>query len=525
MAEDPRLLVVDDEEAICEGCRRIFARQGFRVEKSHDALEGLSMAEDRDYAAILLDIKMPTMDGIQFLQRLREKKPTAAVILMTGYPSLPNAMSAVRLGAAGYVTKPFTPEEISQAVHKFIPSAPAPRDAAADSWTPPAAGLSFWNESWYGPLDESSVRVGAAIARSETPKVQSIRLPGIGEVVYQGLPLASVAIEGKPAIVVPAPVSGVVVAVNARLAKEPGLVLSEPCTGGWIAAVCPTRLEEESALCSRRRAILFNTTSAAAEPQRAKLAALGCCVRLVQCWEDLAAALEDSSYRVLILEAQPLGDEGPGLVAQIKAIAPTMKIVVAASRRCTLETAYRARRIFYYAIEPFADNEIVDILDAAFLPQLHPATGPAEWRRRGRGRHLDHQPPRGEGPPDCRAGVVAERRRPGLPDSPQALGPAPAHRDDLRGRENRARRHPRRDGRLRPRCRPLGQGRRAGAGQPRPRREERVCGRLRRSGQQGDQFGRPAQRGKRRPGLRSADDRPVGRAHRSRHGVVLTSLY
>lgn len=57
MAEDPRLLVVDDEEAICEGCRRIFARQGFQVEKTSDARAGLGLAEANDYAAILLDMR------------------------------------------------------------------------------------------------------------------------------------------------------------------------------------------------------------------------------------------------------------------------------------------------------------------------------------------------------------------------------------------------------------------------------------------------------------------------------------
>ena len=74
MSDDPRLLVVDDEEAICEGCRRIFSRQGFEVEKSSDASQGLHLAEENDYAAILLDIKMPNMDGIEFLEAAPEQE-------------------------------------------------------------------------------------------------------------------------------------------------------------------------------------------------------------------------------------------------------------------------------------------------------------------------------------------------------------------------------------------------------------------------------------------------------------------
>ncbi len=120
MADDPKLLVVDDEEVVCEGCRRIFSRQGFQIDKSSDAREGLSLAAEKDYAAILLDIKMPTMDGIQFLKELRRTKPAVPVILITGFPSIPNAATAMRLGAADYVTKPFTPEEITQAVQRLL---------------------------------------------------------------------------------------------------------------------------------------------------------------------------------------------------------------------------------------------------------------------------------------------------------------------------------------------------------------------------------------------------------------------
>ena len=114
MSDNPKLLVVDDEEVICQACRRIFSRQGFQVEVNTDACEGLNCALGGEYAAILLDIKMPKIDGIQFLERLRETKPDQPVLIMTGYPSIPNAAAAIRLGASDYVTKPFTPEEITR---------------------------------------------------------------------------------------------------------------------------------------------------------------------------------------------------------------------------------------------------------------------------------------------------------------------------------------------------------------------------------------------------------------------------
>jgi hypothetical protein len=71
----------------------------------------------------------------------------------------------------------------------------------------------------------------------------------------------------------------------------------------------------------------------------------------------------------IVFDAASFGDEGPELVGRIKAESPSTRIVVIASRESTLEPAYRAHRIFYYAMEPFADNEILDILDTVFRSQ------------------------------------------------------------------------------------------------------------------------------------------------------------
>ena len=76
---------------------------------------------------------------------------------------------------------------------------------------------------------------------------------------------------------------------------------------------------------------------------------------------------------MLLIDAASCGAGGPELVARVNAQSPATKIVVIASAREQSESDYRRRRIFYYAVEPFADNEIVDILDAAFRPpEPHP---------------------------------------------------------------------------------------------------------------------------------------------------------
>jgi len=80
----------------------------------------------------------------------------------------------------------------------------------------------------------------------------------------------------------------------------------------------------------------------------------------------LLADLSDPEGAIVLLDAASLGADGPAIAGQVNVKAPAMRIVVAASPGDRWETEYRKHRIFYYAVTPFADNEIADILDAAF---------------------------------------------------------------------------------------------------------------------------------------------------------------
>ncbi len=350
MLTEPTLLVVDDEDAICEGCRRIFSRQGFAVKKCSNASEGLKLATGDDFAAILLDIKMPEMDGLHFLEALRKEKPGVPVVLMTGYPSVPNAASAVRLGASDYVTKPFTPEEISQAVHRLLhgsggngngkPEAvESPADAAA-SKTP----IYFYRNAWHQAAAGGVVRAGAMAVEPGRSKIDAVRLPRIGEVVYQGLPLASMSIAEKPEQIVPAPLSGVVVSVNDSLGADPSALLDDPCGRGWIACISPTRLDEELEHCSLRRVALLSRNAAAAGEQAEQLRRLGCEVCTISHQNELEACVKDDPRPVLLFDGVSFGEEGPNLVGEINARHPGMKKVLRCQRNIWLRTVFGSFR-------------------------------------------------------------------------------------------------------------------------------------------------------------------------------------
>ena len=185
MADSHALLVVDDEEVICQACRRIFSRQGFKVDTNTDARQGLALATSKDYEIILLDIKMPNMDGIQVLEQLRHAKLEVPVLIITGYPSIPNAAAAMRLGACDYVTKPFTSEEITSAVQRVLATRRIPEgngELGAEGDDRAAAleadsQLLFWGDSWFRMEVDGSACVGAVLPglRGATPG--QLRMP------------------------------------------------------------------------------------------------------------------------------------------------------------------------------------------------------------------------------------------------------------------------------------------------------------------------------------------------------------
>lgn len=373
MAEAWKLLVVDDEEVVCEGCRRIFAQQGFLVDTSTDPRQGLTWAIERPYDAVLLDIKMPKVDGLKFLERLRSSKPDLPVILITGYPSVPTAQHAVRLGAADYITKPFTPEEVTHAVRRLLEpreqkpeKSPSSCSVKLGPWLPETESVRFWNESWVELGSAGPLRVGAIVPPSEGRTIQTLRLPNPGDAVYRGLPLAGLMAEDRLHRTLPSPVSGTVVEVNQRLLKRFSCLWEAPLTEGWLARVLPSQLEQDVEKCQPRRVMLVNRDAASARSQTDYLGQLGYSVHVAATWDELAPLVPDRTCNLLLLDDTSLGEEGPELLRQLHRAAPSTNAIVLASAGSRHEAAYRHEGIFYYAVAPFADCEIVEVLEAAF---------------------------------------------------------------------------------------------------------------------------------------------------------------
>ena len=318
-----------------------------------------------------------------------------------------------------------------------------------------------------------------------TAKIESVRLPRIGEVVYQGLPLAAVTVADKPQQFIPAPLSGVVVAVNEALKQDPSLLLSDPCGKGWIACISATRVEDEAANCVSRRVTLYNPDAATAHmPRPASCAASAATCIVAADWAQLSCGPRRSGRPpVVILDDSAIGDEGPVTVGLINGACPGAKVIVVAAADANREAAYRLRRIFYYAVEPFADNEMAEILDAAFhRPSPAPPRRSPPRDRPAAQQHFHHQPQRHAGPPADRPGAVAAGRGSGPADSSEARRQALPHGEFARRGRHHA--HEPREHRPALRSRDRAHDRRPGpaAGQSAPRHQGRIRFALRQRG-------------------------------------------
>ncbi|MFH1791727.1 MAG: response regulator [Candidatus Omnitrophota bacterium] len=103
----PKVVVIDDEPGICELLEKAFTEDGCEVVAVTDSEKAVETVEKEKPDCILLDIKMPKIDGIDVLSRIKGLSRSAPVIMITGYGSLETAMESMKLGAYDYITKPF----------------------------------------------------------------------------------------------------------------------------------------------------------------------------------------------------------------------------------------------------------------------------------------------------------------------------------------------------------------------------------------------------------------------------------
>lgn len=116
MAKKISILIVDDEESVRDSLYNWFLEDGFRVECAENAKRALTILESDQFDIILADIKMPGMDGLEMLRRIKSIRTDSIVIVMTAFATVDTAVKALKDGAYDYVTKPFDPDDLTHLI-------------------------------------------------------------------------------------------------------------------------------------------------------------------------------------------------------------------------------------------------------------------------------------------------------------------------------------------------------------------------------------------------------------------------
>jgi DNA-binding NtrC family response regulator len=120
VTEKANILIIDDDTAILDSCSQVLKKEGYAVKGARDGNEGLKLFKEEFFHIVLLDLKLPGLDGMEILSRIKEENPSTHVIIITGYATVESAVEAMKRGAFNYLSKPFSPEELRIVTRKAL---------------------------------------------------------------------------------------------------------------------------------------------------------------------------------------------------------------------------------------------------------------------------------------------------------------------------------------------------------------------------------------------------------------------
>ena len=116
IGDDPSLLLVDDDEAFLKRLAKAMEKRGFAVETAQSVVAGRAIATGRPPAYAVVDLRLGDGNGLDVVETLRERRPDARIVVLTGYGAIATAVAAVKIGATDYLSKPADANEITNAL-------------------------------------------------------------------------------------------------------------------------------------------------------------------------------------------------------------------------------------------------------------------------------------------------------------------------------------------------------------------------------------------------------------------------
>jgi FixJ family two-component response regulator len=260
------ILVIDDEQVVIDAVTKICALDNYSVDSALGVKSALEKISKNYYQIIICDIMMPDGDGFQILDHLNSLSLNSAVIMMTGYSTVENAVNSLYKGAVDFIPKPFTVDELLSSVYRAnkyqkLKDKQLELSKTGKSEllyvTCPAKYLRLGYSSWLFYEKEGSVLVGICDLFLKTiNSVKEIITSQIDEEIIQGISCASIISTDDRVHKILSPLSGRIVEVNEELKLNTSLLEKDPYFGGWIYRIIPSDYDFESKLlvpCSSDR--------------------------------------------------------------------------------------------------------------------------------------------------------------------------------------------------------------------------------------------------------------------------------
>jgi len=250
------ILVIDDEQVIIDAVIKICSLDNYSVDAALNVKTAVEKISKNYYPIIICDIMMPDGDGFQILDELRRENISSALIMMTGYSTVENAVNSLYKGAVDFIPKPFTVDELLSSVNRAT-NYQKIKDKQKQLLinitndellyvSCPVKYLRLGYSSWMFQEREGSVLIGACDLFIKTiESIQEIEFQNIEDEIAQGICCASIKCGNDRIHKILSPVSGRIVEVNESIKNNPSLIEKDPYFEGWIYRVIPANLDYE----------------------------------------------------------------------------------------------------------------------------------------------------------------------------------------------------------------------------------------------------------------------------------------
>jgi len=249
MGELVNILVVDDEMVIRESLRKILSAEGFRVRTTTDAESALDILRGWETDIAFIDLKLPTLSGMDLLGLIRREFPQIPTVMMTGYSTQENAVTSLQNGAFDFLPKPFAFEELLSTVQRAERFIKLPVSMRLPGFSAPVRQLYRLGMCAWARVDtDETVLMGVTdLFQRIVGRIVQVEVAAPHGEVQQGSRLVEVGAADQLRHTVWSALSGRLIERNPQVEADASLLNRDPWGSGWLVRILPDSLDIEIA--------------------------------------------------------------------------------------------------------------------------------------------------------------------------------------------------------------------------------------------------------------------------------------